>query len=302
MRDLLALDWVDHEPDTFFAGLSSCRPAHCLLGRRRRASRVRALVDLDPGAARDPAPAPRRRREELPRAASPTRCGCACAPTSRWARASRAGSTRARSSPPPRGCWTAPLHAFTVRLRRGPGVRRAAVRARRRRARAARARTIVVPDGGDFWEVFDALVRHQEEPTAGPGRLLAVEGDAPARTTHGLKVLLDGQGGDETLGRLLPLPARTAARPAARAATRRLRARLCRRGRASASGRRRHAGAQRSSRGCRRRSSRWRRRTLRPGQGRACSARRCAPLARAPSRGRRALRHAAVDASSPSTR
>src|SRR5258706_244367 len=49
---------------------------------------------------------PRTGRGSSP-SASMTRCGCACAPTSRGARACRAGSTRAPSSPPPPGCWTA---------------------------------------------------------------------------------------------------------------------------------------------------------------------------------------------------
>jgi len=65
-----------------------------------------------------------------------------------------------------------------------------------------------VPDGSDLWDVFDTLADQQGEPTAGPGvysqwQVMALAGE------HGLKVLLDGQGGDETLaGYFRYLPAR----------------------------------------------------------------------------------------------
>jgi len=65
----------------------------------------------------------------------------------------------------------------------------------------------VIPDGGDLWPVLDRLTFQQDEPTAGPGvysqwKVMGLAHDA------GLRVLLDGQGGDETLAgyeRYLPL-------------------------------------------------------------------------------------------------
>jgi asparagine synthase (glutamine-hydrolysing) len=65
----------------------------------------------------------------------------------------------------------------------------------------------VVPDGNDFWTVFDALADRQGEPTAGPG-LYSQWKVMEIAHREGLKVLLDGQGGDETLAgyyRYLPL-------------------------------------------------------------------------------------------------
>jgi asparagine synthase (glutamine-hydrolysing) len=66
---------------------------------------------------------------------------------------------------------------------------------------------VILPDGGDFWSVLDRLTFQQDEPTAGPGvysqwKVMSLAHQA------GLRVLLDGQGGDETLAgyeRYLPL-------------------------------------------------------------------------------------------------
>jgi asparagine synthase (glutamine-hydrolysing) len=89
------------------------------------------------------------------------------------------------------------LHAFTCAYDEGPAYdERPYVRAV---AEASGAKShVVVPDGSDFWRVFDTLADRQGEPTAGPGvysqwQVMKLAGDA-----H-LKVLLDGQGGDETL-------------------------------------------------------------------------------------------------------
>jgi asparagine synthase (glutamine-hydrolysing) len=66
---------------------------------------------------------------------------------------------------------------------------------------------VVVPDGTDFWDTFERLAERQDEPTAGPGVYSQWHVMGLAHR-HGLKVLLDGQGGDETLAgywRYLPL-------------------------------------------------------------------------------------------------
>src|SRR5439155_16760400 len=66
---------------------------------------------------------------------------------------------------------------------------------------------LAVPDGGDFWSVFDRLTDAQDEPTAGPG-LYSQWKVMELAHRAGLKVLLDGQGGDETLAgypRYLPI-------------------------------------------------------------------------------------------------
>jgi len=55
-----------------------------------------------------------------------------------------------------------------------------------------------VPDGGDFWNAFDRLTELQDEPTAGAG-LYSQWKVMELAHRAGLKVLLDGQGGDETL-------------------------------------------------------------------------------------------------------
>jgi len=55
-----------------------------------------------------------------------------------------------------------------------------------------------VPDGSDLWRVFDALADQQGEPTAGPGVYSQWQVMKLAAGRR-LKVLLDGQGGDETL-------------------------------------------------------------------------------------------------------
>jgi asparagine synthase (glutamine-hydrolysing) len=66
---------------------------------------------------------------------------------------------------------------------------------------------VVVPDGADLWEVLDRLTFQQDEPTAGPGVYSQWKVMELAHQS-GLRVLLDGQGGDETLAgyeRYLPL-------------------------------------------------------------------------------------------------
>jgi asparagine synthase (glutamine-hydrolysing) len=56
----------------------------------------------------------------------------------------------------------------------------------------------IAPDGSDLFDTLERLVWHQEEPAAGPGLYSQWHVLALAHR-HGMKVLLDGQGGDELL-------------------------------------------------------------------------------------------------------
>jgi asparagine synthase (glutamine-hydrolysing) len=98
-----------------------------------------------------------------------------------------------------------PIHAFTCAYDEPGFDERAWVRSTVEASGATSH--VVVPDGGDFWRVFDRLALAQDEPTAGPGvwsqwKVMDLAHGA------GLRVLLDGQGGDETLAgyrRYLPM-------------------------------------------------------------------------------------------------
>ncbi len=99
-----------------------------------------------------------------------------------------------------------PMHAFTCAYDDGPEFdERPWMRAT---VEASGARShVVVPDGKDFWATFDRLATRQGEPTAGPG-LFSQWKVMELAHAQGLKVLLDGQGGDETLAgyfRYLPV-------------------------------------------------------------------------------------------------
>jgi asparagine synthase (glutamine-hydrolysing) len=61
---------------------------------------------------------------------------------------------------------------------------------------------LVRPDGGDLFEVLAKIVWHQDEPTAGPG--LYSQWHVMRAAQGQVKVLLDGQGGDELLGGYFP--------------------------------------------------------------------------------------------------
>ncbi|HKQ58839.1 MAG TPA: asparagine synthase (glutamine-hydrolyzing) [Candidatus Eisenbacteria bacterium] len=202
IRDLVALDWVDHEAHTFFAGLMQLPGGHYLvLGERGLA--IRRWWALDPS----------RRATGNPEA---------------WlnefaARFDDAVRLRLRADVEVGSCLSGgldssavvttaatmlerPIHAFTVAYDEGPAYdERSFVSAT---VEAARARSdVVVPDGTDFWDTFERLAERQDEPTAGPGVYSQWHVMALAHR-HGLKVLLDGQGGDETLAgywRYLPL-------------------------------------------------------------------------------------------------
>jgi asparagine synthase (glutamine-hydrolysing) len=193
VRDLLALDWVDHESRTFFDGLEQLPPGHWL-SVGEGGFRIERWWGLDPDARAVG------KRAEL---------------TEQFAALfTDAVRLRLRADVEVGSCLSggldssavvttaatlanAGLHAFTCAYDEGPAYdERPYVHAV---AESSGAKShVVVPDGSDFWRVFDTLADRQGEPTAGPGvysqwQLMKLAGEA-----H-MKVLLDGQGGDETL-------------------------------------------------------------------------------------------------------
>jgi asparagine synthase (glutamine-hydrolysing) len=205
VRDLLALDWVDHESQTFFDGLWQLPAGHCLtVGERGLA--VREWWSLDPARHAPGSPADWvsefaelftdavriRLRADVPVGSC----------LSGGLDSTAVVTTAARLG-------AAPIHAFSCAYDEGPAwderpFVRAAVEA------SGATSHLVIPDGADFWSVFDRLALHQDEPTAGPG-LYSQWKVMELAHGAGLKVLLDGQGGDETLAgyvRYLPLALR----------------------------------------------------------------------------------------------
>lgn len=193
VRDLLALDWVDHESHTFFAGLWQLPAGHALvLGDN--GMRIRRWWTLDPERRVSGTPADLEREFAAlftDAVALRLRADVEVGTCLSGGLDSSAVITTAAPLAP-RG-----LHAFTCAYDEGaafderPHVK-AAVEA------CGATSHIVVPDGGDFWDVFDAMALSQDEPTAGPGVFSQWKVMELAHAT-GLKVLLDGQGGDETL-------------------------------------------------------------------------------------------------------
>jgi asparagine synthase (glutamine-hydrolysing) len=202
VRDLIALDWVDHEVGTFFAGVEQLPAGHCLtLGdtgigirgwwrldpsRRARGSReqwTREFAELFTDAVR----LRLRADVEVGSCLSGGLDSSAVVTTAAW-------------------LSRQPIHAFTCAYDEGPAWdERAWVKAIV--AASGAVPHLVVPDGADFWTVFDRLTRQQDEPTAGPG-LYSQWKVMELAHGAGLRVLLDGQGGDETLAgywRYLPL-------------------------------------------------------------------------------------------------
>ena len=193
IRDLLALDWVDHEAHTFFDGLWQLPAGHYLtVGEPGFA--VHRWYALDPD--RRAAGGPDDWRAEFASLFTD------------------AVKLRLRADVPVGSCLSGgldstsvvttaarlmsePLHAFSCSYDEGPNwderpYVRAAVEA------SGATSHLVVPDGGDFWSVFDRLADQQDEPTAGPG-LFSQWKVMELAHRAGLKVLLDGQGGDEAL-------------------------------------------------------------------------------------------------------
>ena len=196
VRDLLALDWVDHESRTFFEGVRQLPAAHWL-SVGEDGFRVERWWGLDPEARASGSPeALAHEFAELFTDAVRLRLRAdvevgSC--LSGGLDSSAVLTTAARlASDGAKG-----LHAFTCAYDEGPAFdERPYARAA---AEAAGATShLVVPDGSDLWNVFDTLADQQGEPTAGPG-VYSQWQVMKLANANGLKVLLDGQGGDETL-------------------------------------------------------------------------------------------------------
>ncbi|MBI5709584.1 MAG: asparagine synthase (glutamine-hydrolyzing) [Candidatus Eisenbacteria bacterium] len=201
IRDLVALDWVDHERHTFFEGLMSLPPAHFLVVGEEGLV-VQRWWELRPGRLAGGPEERARAFEQLFTDAVGLRLradvevgSCLSGGLDSSAVVTTAAALAPRA-----------LHAFTCAYDEGaPWDERRYVQAVVE-ATGARAH-LAVPDGGDFWETFDRLTVRQSEPTAGPG-LYSQWKVMELAHGAGLKVLLDGQGGDETLAgyfRYLPV-------------------------------------------------------------------------------------------------
>lgn len=203
IRDLLALDWVDHGNGTFFEGLVQLPAAHYLLVEDGGFS-LNRYWGLDPEARATGGPEDWRREfERLFTDAVTLRLTRADVEVgsclSGGVDSSAVVTTAVRAS-------DRPLHTFTCAYDEGPAFdERPHVRAVAQATGAISK--VTVPDGGDLWAVIDRLTEAQDEPTAGSG-LYSQWKVMELAHGAGLKVLLDGQGGDETLAgyfRYLPL-------------------------------------------------------------------------------------------------
>jgi asparagine synthase (glutamine-hydrolysing) len=203
IRDLLVLDWVDHQGETFFEGLRQLPAGHYLVASDDSFALHRWWT-LDPDARAVGTPEDWRREfAELftdsvrIRLRADVEVGSCL---SGGIDSSAVVTTAARLLP-------RPMHAFTCAYDEGPAFDER--RYVRQVAESSHAIShVVVPDGADFWDVFDRLTEAQDEPTAGPG-LFSQWKVMELAHRAGLKVLLDGQGADETLaGYFRYLPAR----------------------------------------------------------------------------------------------
>ncbi len=202
VRDLIALDWVDHEAHTFFEGLMSLPAGHCLTVSERGLE-VRRWWSLDPrrrahGDAREWTAEFERLFTDAVRLR--LRADVEVGSCLSGGLDSSAVVTTAA------GLATRPLHAFSCAYDEGPAFDERPFSQLTVEASGA-VPHIVVPDGADFWAAFDRLHDQQGEPTAGPG-LYSQWKVMELAHAAGLKVLLDGQGGDETLAgyfRYLPV-------------------------------------------------------------------------------------------------
>jgi asparagine synthase (glutamine-hydrolysing) len=202
IRDLVALDWVDHEAHTFFAGMTQLPAGHYLVVGER-GLRLHRWWGLDPhrhapGGPEDWA------REFAERFTEAVRLRLRADVEVGACLSGGLDSSAVVTTAAP--MLERPIRAFTCAYDEGPLFdERPYVRAT---VEASGARSdVVVPDGADFWETFDRMAYQQDEPTAGPGVYSQWQVMGLAHR-HGLKVLLDGQGGDETLAgywRYLPL-------------------------------------------------------------------------------------------------
>jgi asparagine synthase (glutamine-hydrolysing) len=202
IRDLVALDWVDHEAHTFFEGVMQLPAGHSLVVGENGLS-IRRWWALDPSR-RAPGGPEDWAREFAERFGDAVRLRLradvevgSC--LSGGLDSSAVVTTAARM-------LDRPIRAFTCAYDEGPRYDERAYVTATVGASGARS-DVVVPDGHDFWDTFERIAHQQDEPTAGPGVYSQWQVMGLAHR-HGLKVLLDGQGGDETLAgywRYLPL-------------------------------------------------------------------------------------------------
>ena len=202
VRDLLALDWVDHDASTFFEGVWQLPAGHTLTAGARGLS-LKRWWGLDPARRARGGPADWEREFERLftdavglRLRADVEVGSCL---SGGLDSSAVVTTAARQLP-------RAIHAFICGYDEGPGYDERPFAKLTVEASGATPH-VIVPDGSDFWEAFDRLHDHQGEPTAGPG-LYSQWKVMELAHGAGLKVLLDGQGADETLAgyyRYLPL-------------------------------------------------------------------------------------------------
>ena len=202
IRDLVALDWVDHDVHTFFEGVWQLPPGHALTIGENGLT-IRRWWGLDPHRrARGDAKEWTAEFERLFTDAVRLRLRAdvevgSC--LSGGLDSSAVVTTAAR-------IVTRPIHAFSCGYDEGPAYDERPFAKLTVDASGA-VPHLVVPDGRDFWAVFDRIHDLQGEPTAGPG-LYSQWKVMELAHGAGLKVLLDGQGADETLAgyfRYLPL-------------------------------------------------------------------------------------------------
>ncbi len=195
VRDLVALDWVDHDAQTFFSGLMQLPAGHTLtVGEKGLA--IRRWWTLEPSRYATGTPADWT-REFTDRFDDAVRLRLRADVEVGACLSGGLDSSALVTTAAP--MLERPLRAFTVAYDEGPAYdERPFVRATVAASRAVS--DIVVPDGSDFWDTFDRLAERQDEPTAGPGLYSQWHVMSLAHRC-GLKVLLDGQGGDETPAR-----------------------------------------------------------------------------------------------------
>ncbi|MBI3540521.1 MAG: asparagine synthase (glutamine-hydrolyzing), partial [Candidatus Eisenbacteria bacterium] len=202
VRDLIALDWVDHEAHTFFDGLMQLPAGHWMAVSADGLA-IRRWWTLDP-ARRATGRAADWEREFAARFDDAVRLRLRADVEVGSCLSGGLDSSAVVTTAS--GMLERPIHAFTCAYDEGPEYdERPYVRTVVEASGAVSH--VIVPDGADFWDTFDALTLAQDEPTAGPGVYSQWH---VMRLAHaqGLKVLLDGQGGDETLAgywRYLPL-------------------------------------------------------------------------------------------------
>ena len=184
--------------ETFFAGIGELPPAHIA----RRSTATGCATSATGSSRREPRRRPGRRgARAVPRLA----CGSACAATSRSARASRAASTRRRSRarsttcsrPRPRTRGRSAIDSRRSRRtsseRASTSVRSRARSSRRRRPSRTGSRSATRTSSRPAGD------REAQDEPFGSTSIVAQWYVMRAAREAGLKVMLDGQGGDEVL-------------------------------------------------------------------------------------------------------